>query len=222
MLQKVRIGDPIHILTLSNSSTICSAILFALQNLKEMTLLIHVLESRPRCEGADMAAAIHHSACNRDRIFVHVVPDSAVGSVTKLLDIVLLGADRISPTGNVSNKIGSLAAVLCAKWHSRKVKVITLSDRDKIAATNLPDAGEEADIERHPSSELSSAWSATARIRLENRNNVEIYGEWFEWVSACFIDDYVTETGVMTVEHIEATAQQTKELDRLIFQHQHG
>ncbi len=172
-----------------------------------------------------MAAQIHHhSGIDRRRLFIHIVPDCAVGTAIKDTDIVLLGADEISPTGNISNKIGSLAAAVCAKKLNKKSLVVVLSDTEKIAATTSIAATEcdnntEA-IEHHHSSELATAWSPGTRMRLENKKNVHVFGEWFEWVPAKFIDAYVTEKGVMDTEQVEAVARQIEELDKYIFQRQ--
>lgn len=213
--QWIQASDTVRILTLSNSSTIRTAILHAMAALPDMFFHITVLESRPRCEGADMAAHIYASA-NKDHLSIRVVPDCAVGSAAQDIDVVLLGADRISSTGDVSNKIGSLAATLCAKRLNDNVAVIALSDVDKIASP-----GHHAVLtEEHPSSELTSTWSPATRDTLEGKPGVEVLGEWFEWVPSVYIDAYVTERGLLETQDVERISREVEHLDEFIFQHE--
>jgi translation initiation factor 2B subunit (eIF-2B alpha/beta/delta family) len=204
----------IRILTLSNSSTIRTAILHALAWLTDYNFHLTILESRPRCEGADMAAQILFAASDKGRLSIRIIPDCAVGTASRNIDIVLLGADRVSSTGDVSNKTGSLAAAMCAKQQNPNVTLVVVSDIDKIAASGL----EEHAPERHPPRELSSAWTPDTRNQLEDRSNVEVFGEWFEWVPAKLVDVYVTELGVLELGDVERVAREIQELDEYIFQ----
>ncbi|KAL5116394.1 hypothetical protein ACEQ8H_005742 [Pleosporales sp. CAS-2024a] len=209
----------IRILTLSNSSTIRSVILHALVALPSFHLHLTILESRPRCEGADMAAQILFSAASdKQRLSVRIMPDSAVGTAARNVDLVLLGADRISSTGDVSNKSGSLAAALCAKQVNSNALVIVVSDMDKIAAPELQDQQQQA-VEIHPSRELSSAWTPDTRNKLEDhQEQLDVWGEWFEWVPAKLVDMYVTELGILDMEDVERVASEIQQLDGYIFQ----
>jgi translation initiation factor 2B subunit (eIF-2B alpha/beta/delta family) len=173
-----------------------------------------IMESRPRCEGADMAAQIYASAPNRHRLSIRMIPDCAVGTVSRDIDIVLLGADRISSTGDVSNKIGSLAAVLCAKHWNQDTTVVAISDIDKIAPPGL----DVKTIETHPAHELSSAWAADTRNQLVGQSDIEVFGEWFEWVPANLVDVYVTELGILSTEDVATVAKEVGDLNEYIFQ----
>ncbi|KAF1911083.1 hypothetical protein BDU57DRAFT_552322 [Ampelomyces quisqualis] len=212
--QRPRSRTTIRILALSNSRTIRTAILDTLRSLTQFDFHLTILESRPRCEGADMAAYILSAAGDQTRLTTRIVPDCAVGTATRNVDIVLLGADRISSTGDVSNKSGSLAAAICAKQQNKDVAVVVVSDVDKIA----PPAIQEHASEHHPSRELSSAWAPDTRNRLEDQGNVEVFGEWFEWVPAGLVDAYVTELGVLELDDVERMAREIQELDEYIFQ----
>jgi translation initiation factor 2B subunit (eIF-2B alpha/beta/delta family) len=212
--QRPKARTTVRVLALSNSSTIRTAILHALTSLTEFDFHLTILESRPRCEGADMAAQILSEASDRDRLSVRIVPDCAVGHASRNIDIVLLGADCISSKGDVSNKSGSLAAALCAKQQNKDVAVVVVSDIDKIAVPDL----EEKMPETHPSRELSSAWAPDTRNKLEELENVEVFGEWFEWVPAKFVDSYITELGILELHDVERVAREIHELDEYIFQ----
>jgi translation initiation factor 2B subunit (eIF-2B alpha/beta/delta family) len=161
-----------------------------------------------------MAAQILSAACDKDRLSVRIVPDCAVGYASRNIDIVLLGADCISSKGDVSNKSGSLAAALCAKQQNTAVAVVVVSDVDKIA---VPDP-QEKEPESHPSRELSAAWAPDTRNKLEEMENVDVFGEWFEWVPAKFVDSYITELGILGLGDVERVAREIRELEEYIFQ----
>lgn len=207
-------GAEVRIATLSNSSTIRNAVLLALASLPDVTFRLKIFESRPRCEGADMAAQLFAAASeHKTRLHISIVPDCAVGQAVFDINLVLLGADRISSAGDVSNKIGSLSAAICAKSRKKKVPVVVLSDTDKIAAS-----GEEQEVpETHPAKELTAAWAEETREQLEGEENMEVFGEWFEWVPAQLVDAYVTERGVLKVEDVERLAQEVKDLEESVF-----
>lgn len=205
-------------LTLSNSSTIRGCIRAALCTLPHVTLNIDILESRPRFEGADMAAQILSStpAASKQRIRIRILPDCAVASAAKTAHVVLLGADRISASGDVSNKIGSLPAALCVRHMNPKAQVVVISDVDKIAAQG---AGEE-DVETHAVSEMAEAWRDESRRGLEEcvrQGSVRVFGEWFEWVPADLVDMYVTENGILDREGVEKVAKKVGELKTKVF-----
>ncbi|KAH7083117.1 hypothetical protein BKA63DRAFT_502272 [Paraphoma chrysanthemicola] len=214
--QHVESLSNLRILTLSNSSSIREALTSTLCDFPSMRVHLTVLESRPRCEGADTAAYFSMTPFSEPRLAITVVPDCAVATAVRSIDMVLLGADRISSKGDVSNKIGSLAVTLCAKQQNRSVTIVVLSDTDKIA---MP-GGDMENHEIHPQSELSAAWSEETRRTLEESDNVEVFGEWFEWVPAELVDVYVTEKGCLAVEDVAALASEVKKLDEMIFQTQ--
>lgn len=165
-----------------------------------------------------MASQILSSTCteNRARLHVRILPDCAVGSVARNTNILLLGADRISCSGDVSNKIGSLAAAICVKKLNPKAQVVVLSDADQIVANGM----EETPKEIHSHSELSDAWGDDARRGLAGRigdGSVDVFGEWLEWVPAESIDGYVTENGVLDKAGVARVAHKMKELREKMF-----
>jgi translation initiation factor 2B subunit (eIF-2B alpha/beta/delta family) len=203
----------IRIMTLSNSSTIQATIVHALEALPDLAINLTILESRPRCEGADMASQIISAVGDKSRLLIHIVPDCAVGTASQDIDIVLLGAERIHPTGDVSNKIGSLSAALCVKNLNEKARVVVISDVDHVGAAGLDDVAE-----THPISELTSAWSPVSRNQLAGSHNVDVFSEWSESVPARLIDIYVTELGILASADVAKLAREIKELDNYIFQ----
>jgi methylthioribose-1-phosphate isomerase len=207
----------IRMMTLSNSSSIHTTITHALEAFPDLAINLTILESRPRCEGADMASQIISAACDKSRLLIHIVPDCAVGTASHDIDIVLLGAERIYSTGDVSNKIGSLSAALCVKNLNDKAKVVVISDVDHVGAAGLDDVAE-----THPVSELTSAWSPVSRNQLADSHNVDVFSEWSESVPARLVDIYVTELGILTSSDVAKLATEIKELDDYIFQEKTG
>jgi translation initiation factor 2B subunit (eIF-2B alpha/beta/delta family) len=210
---QIKSRTTIRVMTLSNSNTIQATIVHALEALPDLAINLTILESRPRCEGADMASQIISAVGDKSRLLIHIVPDCAVGTASQDIDIVLLGAERIHPTGDVSNKIGSLSAALCVKNLNERAKVVVISDVDHVGAAGLDDVAE-----THPVSELTSAWSPVSRNQLAGSRNVDVFSEWSESVPARLIDIYVTELGILASADVAKLAREIKELDDYIFQ----
>jgi methylthioribose-1-phosphate isomerase len=76
---------------------------------------IFATETRPVMQGSRLTAfeLVH------DKIDVSLVPDTAVGyiMINKMVDKVIVGADRILKTGHVFNKIGTYQIAQLAKLH---------------------------------------------------------------------------------------------------------
>lgn len=212
------------LLTLSNSSTIRSCLYTLLTTLPEIKLTLHILESRPRCEGADLAAQLIASlpTSSHSRLRIRIFPDCAVGPAVRDVDFVLLGADRIAPSGDVSNKIGSLGVAVMARQEQAgtRAQVVVISEVDKIAANDAHGTGE--NVEVHPASELMGAWAEETRKNLGGKMEkeaIDVFGEWFEWVPARYLDVYVTDNGVLSTGDVEAFSQKIADLsDKILGQ----
>jgi len=72
-------------------------------------------ETRPLCQGARLTAW----ELKRDGIPVTVITDNMVGHVMKqgLVDLVMVGSDRIAANGDVANKIGTYTVAVLARLH---------------------------------------------------------------------------------------------------------
>ncbi|KAF4986217.1 hypothetical protein FDECE_16065 [Fusarium decemcellulare] len=200
---------PLKILTLSSSSTVTSGITQVLQkNLRPVEL--RVLESRPLFEGVKMAKAIASFANeNKLQARLSVFTDASVSAAAQNVDMVLLGADLIDRTANVSNKTGSLPAVLTAKHISPNVKVVALSEKEKVLPFNPP--GQE---ENDPQ-EVTQAWCDLGLSSKTSNPSVDVKNIYFEWVPSHMIDHYVTEDGVTSSEGITERAEVVrKQADR--------
>lgn len=76
---------------------------------------VYADETRPYLQGARLTAFELH----RDNIPVTVVTDSMAGYLMqqKMVDLVIVGADRITANGDAANKIGTYSLAVLAKHH---------------------------------------------------------------------------------------------------------
>ncbi len=93
-----------------------------------------VLESRPRLEGRDLARRLAG-----DGLRVSLAVDAAARVLLDAGDVVVLGADSVTPHG-VSNKIGSWALAAAARERGRPVHA--LAGPEKWWPLPLPDTSE--------------------------------------------------------------------------------
>ncbi|KAG7120677.1 hypothetical protein HYQ44_020202 [Verticillium longisporum] len=187
--------SPVKILTLSSSSTIFESLQMIVQE-TDIPLDLRVLESRALFEGAQMASRL--AACaqdptkgRRDAVRITVYSDASAAIASQGVDIVLLGADLISREGDVSNKTGSLPAVLSARHVSPGVQVVVISEREKILPFAAPGHAEENDV-----AELKRAWDQGTDNDVAGE--VVIKNVYFEWVSSDLITTYISEDGELT------------------------
>lgn len=195
-------GDgPLRILTLSSSSTITSSIKRVLSNTSR-PVEVHILESRPLFEGVKMASAIGSFVDeNKANTRLVIYTDASASVAAKDVNVVLIGADLIDKMANVSNKTGSLPAVLTAKHVSPKSKIVVLSEKEKVLPFNPP--GQE---ENDPH-EVTQAWDRLTPSTTKGPNtHIDVKNIYFEWIPSSLIDHYVTEDGLVTSEGISEWA----------------
>jgi methylthioribose-1-phosphate isomerase len=213
---------PLRILTLSSSSSLQSSLVHVMDGFPDRQIELRVLESRPKFEGASLATSLlwkveDGTRSKRENVSITIAPDSHVGYLAKDVDILLLGADRISSSGDVSNKMGSLAAVLCTRALNPCAKVIIVSETDKIAT---PGAIEDHGEEHNDADEVSSAWDAQTKDGLLGvvKNGLKVENVYFEWIPAKYIDIYVTEEGVVNTARIEDISRNKEKLENEVFE----
>ncbi|KAK4236791.1 hypothetical protein C8A03DRAFT_45248 [Achaetomium macrosporum] len=214
---KLASREPISVLTLSESSTIRQGLRDAAVE-SGFLLDLHVLESRPLYEGVSLAGSVAEDLIGSlsspgAEHKITIYSDASAALAASGIDAVVLGADRIAASGAVSNKTGSLPAVLSAKRVCPGAKVIVLGESDKIAPPGRP---EDHVVEDNDPTQISRAWTAeynSPRVRgaaaamqkSDSRPSsvkFEIRNVFFEWVPASLIDAYVTEAGEWTVQQI--------------------
>ena len=140
----------LEIITISSSSTVKAACIHILtQSIpSDISVNLIFLDSRPASEGARMAASLVEELEKngnfniKDRFNVKICPESHASILLQpnpnkeysVLRVILLGADRITPSGHVINKTGSaILAHLAHHKASPNTKVVILSEEDKIA-----------------------------------------------------------------------------------------
>ncbi|KAH9884366.1 nagb/rpia/CoA transferase-like protein [Xylariomycetidae sp. FL2044] len=203
--------EGITTLTLSNSSTISTCLPQAAATLG-VPIDIRVLESRPLCEGVTLASNLLETTSKDPQVSVTLYSDASAAVAARGIDLIILGADRISSVGDVSNKIGSLPAVLSVKHVAPNAKVVVFSETDKIAN---PGSIDEHPPEENDPAQLLGAWERTAKgsemIREamsaeksshRTERNLAVKNVYFEWVPADLIDAYITEEGVWSIDDI--------------------
>jgi translation initiation factor eIF-2B subunit delta len=109
-LMKKSIKRP-KIMLISYSSTILSL----LKKNNNQNFLIYILESRPLCEGKNVAEILSSS------FETHLIIDAAMGKFIKDIDFVLVGIDSILKNGSIVNKIGTYPLACIAKEHKKEV-----------------------------------------------------------------------------------------------------
>ena len=212
----------VAILTLSSSSTITACLVAVLSGDTRRRLRLKVLESRPMFEGVAFARSLLTALKERGidgKIEVEIASDASAGIIGKDTDIVLLGADRISEAGDVSNKTGSLAAVLCAREVSKNTKVVVVCELDKVAA---PGKMEDHKEEDNGILEVTSRWPAPKDFEVQAtseqwRKAVKIRNVYFEWVPARHIDSYLSETGVFDIASIKSLSNDVGKGEEQVF-----
>ncbi|KAL6699424.1 hypothetical protein J3F84DRAFT_184046 [Trichoderma pleuroticola] len=195
---------PLKIVTLSSSSTITASISLILESASR-PLDIHILESRPLFEGVSAArrfsSLIQNNGEHKSSVTIHT--DASAALASKDAHVLLLGADLIDKAGNVSNKTGSLPAVLAAKHVSPDVKVVVLSEKEKVLPFDPPGH------EENDSEELIRGWKGILGPDV-GLQGVSVENVYFEWVPARLVDVYLTEDGAEGTQHVEAWAQEVQ------------
>lgn len=102
------------VITLSNSSTVCEALVYLQAN------GVYVVESRPVSESLQMAERL------RDRLAlagqgaaVHLIEANTIGNVVPEVDCAIVGTDTISRSGAVLHKVGTLPLALCCHYFQK-------------------------------------------------------------------------------------------------------
>jgi translation initiation factor 2B subunit (eIF-2B alpha/beta/delta family)/8-oxo-dGTP pyrophosphatase MutT (NUDIX family) len=220
-------GRETIIVTLSHSSTITKCFTHLLsESLPTTPITLRILESRPKFEGVTFAnvllSALPPSSQN---IKIELLPDSAVATALKEATLVIIGADKVAPAGEVCNKIGSLTLAIVAKALCPTSSTVAVFGTDKIVP-----AGQEIDtdvVECNDPAEVVEGWppnlwtevEATRKRNTANGGNggLTVLNPYFEWVSPALVDGYVTERGVLTGPQVREMSVAKDALERRFF-----
>lgn len=134
---------------------------------------VHCTETRPLQQGRRTA-----NDCRKLKLKTYFYPDSAGRIAIKNSEIMLIGADAITPT-KIYNKIGS--ELFCEIAHDYKKPIYVLADSWKYVPYEIP-------IEERPSQEL---WKNPPK-------GLHIVNHAFEKINPKLISGIITELGILT------------------------
>ncbi len=177
--RRVRDGDVI--LTHCNSSVALSIIKTAFDAGKDVKVI--ATESRPRYQG-------HLTVKTLDGwgIETELVVDSAVRSVINEVDEVIVGADVVTASGSLVNKIGTAAIALAA--HEARTSFMVAAETYKFSPETL--MGELVPIEEREAEEVYPGISELKHVRVRNPA--------FDVTPHQYIDVICTEVGAIPPE----------------------
>jgi len=163
---------------------------------KRKDIRVICTESRPLYQGRITAAELAAA-----HIPVTMVVDNAVHTIMHQanVDMVMVGADAITSSGDLINKIGTSIIALCAYDHD--IPFYSVSGSHKFDPLTLWGAPEP--IEKRPAAELG--WS---------HGGVKILNPAFDVTKARFISAYITELGVIPPQSLTMAAWEAFGLGR--------
>lgn len=189
--------DKLNILTHCNTGALATAgygtALGIIRTAKECDRLgrVYVDETRPRLQGAKLTAW----ECVQENIPVTLITDSmaAVCLQQKMIDAVIVGADRITANGDTANKIGTYSLAIASQYHNIPFYVAApLSTIDFELSL-----GSEIPIEERDPQEISKIGQTTI-----SPLGVDYYNPAFDITPAQLITGIVTEKGTVKPEEL--------------------
>jgi ribose 1,5-bisphosphate isomerase len=174
-----RIKDGASIMTHCNSSAALECIKAAHRSGKKVK--VYATESRPWRQGI---LTVNELA--KEGIDVTLIIDSAVRSVMKRTDIVIVGSDTITSNGAVINKIGTSQLALAA--NEARVPFVVCGETYKISPQTL--FGDMVTIEEREIGEIVR--------KGEIPDSVKVFNPVFDSTPARYIDGIVTELGIVS------------------------
>ena len=176
------------VLTHCHSTTVMAALKQAFENKKEPRVIC--TETRPKQQGFITAKELAEIG-----IDVTLIVDSAVKSVMSKVDLVLVGADSITSTGDLINKIGTSGVATIAK--ESDVPFHSCAELYKFDPLTI--WGRTTEVEQRP------AWEIADPYQLKG---VKIMNSAFDKTDAKYITGYITEKGVVSPHAIRELAMQ--------------
>jgi methylthioribose-1-phosphate isomerase len=153
-------------------------------------------ETRPFLQGARLTAW----ELVKDGIDTTVITDNMAGALMRdgLIDLVVVGADRIAANGDTANKIGTYSVAILAREHGIPFYIAApLSTID----LNTADGGG-IPIEERPASEVTTVGNATLTPA-----GAKIRNPAFDVTPHRYIAGIITERGVCTAPYTESLAR---------------
>jgi methylthioribose-1-phosphate isomerase len=204
-------GERVNVLTHCNAGWLATVdwgtATAAIYTAYERGLPVHVFadETRPRNQGASLTAW----ELNRHGVPHTVIPDNTGGHLMQhgMVDLVIVGADRVTAQGDVCNKIGTYLKALAA--HANKVPFYVALPSPTIDFT-VSDGVAEIPIEQRSPDEVATVTGKTKDGLIEtvqvipDGSPVVNYG--FDVTPARLITGLITERGVLKADRAALTA----------------
>lgn len=158
-------------------------------------IFVFVDETRPRNQGARLTAW----ELQNENIPHKIIPDNAAAHLMQLnmIDLIIVGADRVAANGDVANKIGTLEKAICAQEYNIPFYVAApISTFDP----NCLSGNEIIIEERSPDEVLyQSGINETGEIQkiLVCAPGSGAYNPAFDVTPAKYIRGYITEKGIL-------------------------
>lgn len=148
--------------------------------------MVYADETRPRLQGARLTTW----ECVQEKIPVTLITDSMSAHCMqqKLVDLVVVGADRIAANGDVANKIGTYGLAIAAQAHNIPFYVaapFSTIDFDLAHGSQIP-------IEQRAASEIAEIGKTKICP-----NGVQFYNPAFDVTPAKLITAIITELGAI-------------------------
>jgi len=152
---------------------------------KNKNLHVYVDETRPLGQGARLT----YFELKKNNINCTLLPDNAAGSLftQKLIDAVIVGADRIAKNGDFANKIGTFPLAVLAKSFNIPFYVaapVTTFDRETKNGKSIP-------IEMRSSQEVLSCWDTGNTLKYD------VYNPAFDVTKSEFVTGFITDLGLI-------------------------
>ena len=147
---------------------------------------VYADETRPRLQGAKLTAW----ECVQENIPVTVITDNMAAHCMQqnLIDLVVVGADRIAANGDTANKIGTYSVAIAAKAHNIPFYVAAPFSTIDFDLSN----GNQIPIEERDAAEIYQIGNTTTCAQ-----GVEFYNPAFDVTPANLISGIITEKGAI-------------------------
>ncbi|MEM6612184.1 MAG: S-methyl-5-thioribose-1-phosphate isomerase [Cyanobacteria bacterium P01_C01_bin.72] len=147
---------------------------------------VYADETRPRLQGARLTAW----ECVQENIPVTVITDSMAAHCMQqqMIDLVVVGADRIATNGDAANKIGTYALAIAAKAHNIPFYVAAPFSTIDFELTN----GSQIPIEERDPQEIAQIGETVI-----SAEGAEFYNPAFDVTPANLIQAIITEKGAI-------------------------
>jgi methylthioribose-1-phosphate isomerase len=197
-------GEPVNILTHCNAGWLATVdwgtatAPIYLAHDRKVAVHVWVDETRPRNQGASLTAweLGHHGVPHT------VIPDNTGGHLMqhRMVDLAIVGTDRVAANGDVCNKIGTYLKALAAHDNGVPFYVALPSPTIDFSIDN----GRQIPIEQRSAEEVTHMTGRTADGRLEtvrvvsDGSPIANYG--FDITAARLVTGLITERGVLRAE----------------------